>query len=214
MALEAQVHREALSRIMSRLYNKGLISAFGGNASVKLPDGTVLITPSGLNKEELNPEDLVMISPAGAVLESEKKPSSELWTHLAVYGVRPDVTAIVHAHPPTLVGLVSGGFEFGVYTPEQVVLVGELAVLDLLVGKELAQHISKIAADHKAVLVKNHGVFCWGRSLTEAYAITEILEEVAKMVVASYAAGYLMQPLSYEQREHILTTYKPTNPSR
>lgn len=208
-----QFARQKLADVMKRLYGRGLISIYGGNASVLLDDNSaVLITPSGFNKENLREEDLVKVDfVSGTAFEG--KPSSELKTHMSIYKASSVVRAVVHAHPPTLVGLCTSGFDFGVYTPEQALLVGKPGVIDFCLGERLAETVSALAGTTcQAVVVKNHGVFSWGKDLTEAYAKIEILEEAAKMVVAGGSVvGSGMSPLSREQVENIIQNYKPSH---
>ena len=209
-----QSARQTLTEVMKKLYSRGLISIYGGNASMLLrDDNALLITPSGFNKENLREEDLVKVDLLSGKVLGEGKPSSELRTHLAIYGANKEAKAVVHAHPPTLVGLCSAGFDFGVYTPEQALLVGEPGVIDFCLGERLAETVSALACTTcQAVVVKNHGVFAWGKDLTEAYAKIEILEEAAKMVVAGGAVAVSgMSPLSHEQVENIIRNYKPSH---
>jgi len=118
----------------------------------------------------------------------------------------------VHAHPPTLVGLCTSGFDFGIYTPEQALLVGKPMVINFCMGQELAERMSALAGTCQAVVVKNHGVFAWGPTVMEAYAKIEILEEAAKMVVAGNAmGGFIVSSLSDEQVLDILKNYKPSH---
>ncbi len=213
-----QLARQTLADVMKKLYSRGLISVYGGNASMVLDDhNAVLITPSGFNKENLKEEDLVKVDFLSGGVLGEGKPSSELRTHMSIYRANPAVRAVVHAHPPTLVGLCSAGFDFGVYTPEQALLVGKPSVISFCLGEELAQAISTLAGTTcHAVVVKNHGVFAWGQSLTEAYARIEILEEAAKMVVAGNVimGGLGVSSLSDEQVLDILKNYKPSHKSQ
>jgi len=100
-----QLARQTLADVMKKLYSRGLISIYGGNASMLLrDDNALLITPSGFNKENLREEDLVKVDFASGKVVGEGKPSSELRTHLAIYGANKEAKAVVHAHPPTLVG--------------------------------------------------------------------------------------------------------------
>ena len=214
MDQKEQWARQALADVMKRLYGRGLISIYGGNASMVLSDdNALLITPSGFNKENLREEDLVKVDFASGKVLGEGKPSSELRTHLAIYGANKEAKAVVHAHPPTLVGLCSAGFDFGVYTPEQALLVGEPGVIDFCLGERLAETVSALACTTcQAVVVKNHGVFAWGPTIMEAYAKIEILEEAAKMVVAGSAmGGFIVSSLSDEQVLDILKNYKPSH---
>jgi len=146
----------------------------------------------------------------------EGKPSSELKTHISVYKANSTVHAVVHAHPPTLVGLCTSGFDFGIYTPEQALLVGKPMVINFCMGEELAERMSAVAGTCQAVVVKNHGVFAWGPTIMEAYAKIEILEEAAKMVVAGNVimGGLGVSSLSDEQVLGILKNYRPSHKSQ
>jgi len=208
-----QLARQTLADVMKKLYSRGLISVYGGNASMVLSDdNALLITPSGFNKESLKEEDLVKVDFASGKVLGEGKPSSELRTHLAIYGANKEAKAVVHAHPPTLVGLCTSGFDFGIYTPEQALLVGKPMVIKFCMGEELAKQVSSLCLDSSTVVVKNHGVFAWGPTVIEAYAKIEILEEAAKMVVAGNAmGGFIVNSLSDEQVLGILKNYKPSH---
>lgn len=172
---------------MRRLYEKGLVSAVGGNASARLPNKNYIwITPSGLFKGGLRVDDLVKVSLSGEVLEGALKPSSELPSHLSVYNARGDINAVVHAHPPFATGLFTAGYVIKNATPEYVLLVSELKVLDfVLPGYATAQAISKVVNLSNIVVIKNHGVFSFGSNIDEALARVEVLEESAKMVLAA-----------------------------
>jgi len=202
-----------LADVMKKLYSRGLISVYGGNASMVLSDvNALLITPSGFNKENLSEEDLVKVDLLSGTVLGEGKPSSELRTHLAIYGANKEAKAVVHAHPPTLVGLCTSGIDFGINTPEQALLVGKPMVINFCMGEELAESMSALAGTCQAVVVKNHGVFAWGPTVIEAYAKIEILEEAAKMVVAGNAmGGFIVNSLSDEQVLGILKNYKPSH---
>jgi len=209
-----QLARQTLADVMKKLYSRGLISVYGGNASMVLSDANaLLITPSGFNKENLREEDLVKVDFVSGEVLGEGKPSSELKTHISVYKANSTVHAVVHAHPPTLVGLCTSGFDFGIYTPEQALLVGKPMVINFCMGEELAESMSALAGTCQAVVVKNHGVFAWGPTIMEAYAKIEILEEAAKMVATGNViiGGLGVSPLSDEQVLGILKNYKPSH---
>jgi len=212
-----QLARQTLADVMKKLYSRGLISIYGGNASMLLrDDNALLITPSGFNKENLREEDLVKVDFASGKVLGEGKPSSELKTHMSIYKSNPVVHAVVHAHPPTLVGLCTSGFDFGIYTPEQALLVGKPMVINFCMGEELAERMSALAGTCQAVVVKNHGVFAWGPTIMEAYAKIEILEEAAKMVVAGNVimGGLGVSSISDEQVLDILKNYRPSHKSQ
>ena len=102
----------AIVRVCRRLYDKGLIAGPDGNVSVRLADGTVLATPKGMSKVDVREGDLVTVAGDGSVVAGSRAPSSELRMHLRIYRCRPDVCAVVHAHPPTATGFAVAGESF------------------------------------------------------------------------------------------------------
>ncbi|MFZ5754512.1 MAG: class II aldolase/adducin family protein, partial [Bacillota bacterium] len=96
-----RVYKEELIHTGKELVDLGLVAATWGNISIRLPKNQgVLITPSGMDYYNINPEDLVVLDLQGKVLEGERKPSSEKLLHLTIYRHRPDVQAVVHTHSP------------------------------------------------------------------------------------------------------------------
>lgn len=172
---------------MRRLYDRELISAVGGNISLRVPNKNYIwITPTGLFKGGLQPKDLVKVSLDGNVLMGAFKPSSELPSHLSIYKARSDVNAVVHAHPPFATGLFTAGYILKNVTPEYVLLIGEPQVIDfVLPGYPMSNVISKVINTSNIVVIKNHGVFSVGSNIEEALARIEVLEEAAKMVIAA-----------------------------
>ncbi|MBE3519698.1 MAG: class II aldolase/adducin family protein [Firmicutes bacterium] len=199
--------REQLCEIMKRLYIRGLISSVGGNSSVICrEEGYVLITPTGLDKLNIAPGDIVKIDLEGRVL-GEGKPSTESINHLSLYKTRTDIGAVIHAHPPTAVGMVSAGFLPQGVTPEYVVMVGNLAVVEFATpGGDAVKKLNEGLSRSNIVLLKNHGVFSVGNTLPEAFARVEVLEEAAKMVMAGRLFGG-MPELTEAQRRDVLEKY-------
>lgn len=199
--------REELSEIMNRVYTKGLASSVGGNSSIICrEDSYVLITPSGLDKMNVLPESIVKVNLDGKVLDGGV-PSSELINHLAIYKSREDINAIVHAHPPTAVGMVSAGFVPKPVTPEYVVMIKKLSIVDFAVpGEESINKLVNGLKESDIVLLKNHGVFSVGQNLFEAFARIEVLEEAAKMVFAGKLFGG-MHEFSEEEIKEIIDKY-------
>ena len=88
--------------IMNRIYHNGMTTMSGGNLSIMDDDGVMWISPSGIDKGSLRREDIMRVLPDGSI-EGRHKPSSEYPFHRAIYKARPDLKAVLHAHPPTLV---------------------------------------------------------------------------------------------------------------
>ena len=97
--------RRKLVEICHRMYRQGYIAAGDGNVSCKIDDERVLVTPTGFHKGFIGEQDLVVVDAEGKLLRGAHKPSSEFLMHALAYRERPDVRAVVHAHPPITVGL-------------------------------------------------------------------------------------------------------------
>ena len=179
-----------LARTIRRLYERGLVSGVGGNASVRLPSGNqILITPSKYFKGGVAEGDLVRVSLQGKVI-SKGKPSSELVTHLEAYRLRKDVKAVVHGHPPTAVALVTAGVQIPVMTPEHAVMVRNLKIVGFAApGEAGAKAVRSALKSCDIVGIRNHGFFSLGNDLHDAASRLEVLEESAKIYLAGQQVG-------------------------
>lgn len=179
-----------LAHTIRRLYERGLVSGVGGNASVLLPSRKeMLITPAGYFKGGVAEGDLVKVSLKGKVM-TKGRPSSELATHLEAYKARSDVKAVVHGHPPTAVALVTAGVSIPPMTPEHAALVKKLEVVDFaLPGKDGAAAVKESLKTCDIVGIRNHGFFSLGNNLHEAASRLEVLEESAKIYMALRQIG-------------------------
>jgi L-fuculose-phosphate aldolase len=173
-----------ISRISRRLADKGLVSALDGNVSVRKDAKTVLITAGGKSKGEITPRDVVTVRMDGTVVSRVKRPSSELSMHLAIYRTRPDIKAVVHAHPPYATALAASGQCLSPNVlPEVILALGVVPLVSYAmpsteaVGAALAPHL---ATSHAALLA-NHGAVTWAQTLREAYLLMEKLEHAAQI---------------------------------
>jgi len=187
-----QRQREELVQVVNELYATGLITATGGNVSVRIP-GTeqVLITPSQLFKGDLRPGVLVRIDMEGHALDPDAlAPSSEWPMHCAVYRARPNVEAIVHAHAPQATILGLSGLPFLPISTESAFLGDVPRVPFILPGtKELAQAVVEALGSGAAVLMQNHGLMVAGSSLRRAANLVEVVERTAEVILGCYAVG-------------------------
>ena len=179
-----------LAHTIRRLYERGLVSGVGGNASVLLPSGEqILITPSKYFKGGVAEGDLVRVSLQGKVV-SKGRPSSELATHLEAYRLRKDVRAVVHGHPPTAVALITAGVSIPVMTPEHAVMIRRLSVVDFAPpGEAGAKAVRGSLKRCDVVGIRNHGFFSLGSDLHEAASRLEVLEESAKIYTVGQQVG-------------------------
>jgi L-fuculose-phosphate aldolase len=180
-------------RICHRLYERGLIAGTEGNVSARLSANVILATTAGICKGDIDETHVVALSPDDVrPLEPNRTPSTEIRMHLALYKRRPDVMAVVHAHPPTATGFAVAAFDFmAPVLPELVAQIGPVPLVPY--GQpgtdELASRIEPFADGHDAFLLANHGVTTVGRSLDEALHRMESLEQGARIILAAHQLG-------------------------
>ena len=172
-----------------RLWQRGLVAASDGNISCRLDDGTFLITPSGVAKGFLSEDDILVVDAEGRVLSGQAKPSIETGMHLAVYRVRPEVEALVHAHPPLTTAFTLTERDMNEDAPDEVKLqLGRIvkAKYGEAGSAELAQNVAEAAATGAdAVLLSRHGALTTGADPLRALFRMESLEQAAKTRLAA-----------------------------
>ena len=181
--------REAVASFMRRLYRQFLTTTSGGNISCRAADGNIVITASQSDKGEQRPEHVGVVTPDGRSLTPELKLSIETGMHLAIYAARPDVTAIVHAHPVTATLFTAAdSIPLNMHlTAEAYAVAGETVMIPYaLMGSEaLAANVAEKMRDHDCGLMENHGVITLGKNLLQAFDRMELLECAAKQTVMS-----------------------------
>ena len=185
--------REAVCRVGKLLYDRGYVAANDGNISVKVAENRLLITPSGVSKGRMTPEMLLVTDMDGTVIEGDRHPSSEGKMHLEVYRGRPDVNAVVHAHPPvsTAFAVCRRGLETP-YLSELVAGLGQVPCTPsfaMLSTEEVPESVRPYLAEHNALLLANHGALAWGGDLWEAFDRLETVEHTAKIVLNAQLLG-------------------------
>ena len=193
MSMTFQEEREAVCRVGKLLYDRGYVAANDGNISVRVGEGRLLITPSGVSKGRMTPDMLLVTDLDGTVIEGNRHPSSEGKMHLEVYRGRPDVNAVVHAHPPvsTAFAVCRRGLETP-YLSELVAGLGQVPCTPffaMLSTDEVPQSVRPYLADHNALLLANHGALAWGGDLWEAFDRLETVEHTAKIVLNAQLLG-------------------------
>ena len=175
-----------------RLYHRGLIAGQDGNVSVRLASGHILVTPSGLSKVDVTPGDLVELTAEGRQVTAGAGASSEVGMHLRIYRERPDVRAVVHAHPPvaTAFGVVGRDFMDAVL-PEVIFHLGPVPLVPFAVPgtPALGDAMAPYLADHDAFLLASHGATTIGPSLRLAHQRMESLEHAARILQAASQLG-------------------------
>jgi L-fuculose-phosphate aldolase len=188
---EAAALRQAIVDVCRRMYEKGFLAATDGNVSARLGD-RLFVTPSGISKGHMAPEQLIVTDLSGRVLEGETRPSSELAMHLAAYRARPDVRAVVHAHPPVATAFGVAGRDFmDDVLPEVIFHLGGVPLVPFAMPgtPALGDAMAPFLARHDAFLLASHGATTVGPSLRLAHQRMESLEHAARILHAASQLG-------------------------
>jgi len=184
--------RDEITLTISRIYKNKMTTTTGGNLSILDENGDMWITPAGIDKGSLTPADIVCVKQDGTVIGTHK-PSSEYPFHRAIYDVRPDLTAVVHAHPVALVAFsISKRIPNTRIVPQTYRWNGKVGFapygvpgsVDL--GEKLA---AKFAAGFDSVILESHGVCCGGTNLQDAFQRFETLELCARTEIKASQLG-------------------------
>ena len=198
--------REQLIRYGKALHDAGHVAATDGNLSVRLPNGNILTTPTGMSKGAMFPEDMVIVDLNGNKIEGRRNPSSELGMHLLVYRLRPDVKAVVHAHPATATGFAAAGMALDrPLVSEIIISLGQvpLASYGTPGTPELADSLAPFIPEYDAILMANHGVVTYGVDLETAFMKMETVEHFARITLVTMQLGR-QELLNDEQIEKLL----------
>lgn len=181
-----------LCEVCHLMWSQGWVAANDGNVSVRRDDGTIVCTPSGVSKREIEPDMLVVIDSAGRVVEGDRRPSTEMAMHLRCYADREDVRAVVHAHPPYATAFAAADRALDGYgLIETVLTVGAVPVVPFAMPgtDDVAEAIAPYLSHHDALLLRAHGALTVGGDLRTAYYRMESLEQFAKISLAAHQLG-------------------------
>ena len=198
--------RRQIVQVCRRLYECGLIAGPEGNVATRLPDGLVLVTPAGASKIDIQEDDLVVVSPGGTLVAGVGRPSSELGMHLRIYARRPDIRAVVHAHPPRATAFAVAGEDLmQPVLPAIVVQTGGVPLVPYATpgSDALADALEPFLPHHDAFLMANHGATTIGPSISIAHQRMESLEHGARIVFAARLLGRVT-PLTDAQMRVLL----------
>lgn len=187
-------------------YERHLMTSNDGNISIRMDDGLILITPSGLSKGRLSTDDLIVVDIEGNLISAraDRKPSSETPMHLEVYKSREDVHAVVHAHPLFATTLTVAGLEFPIdVLPEVLLTLGEVPITDYATpaSHEDAVVIRPFLKEYNALLLRQHGSLTYGKNLDEALIHLERIEHVSEVYWRAKMLGTVKRvPLEAQEK--------------
>lgn len=183
MKMQDKIKQE-ICEVGHKLYNHGFVAANDGNISVKIGENEFYCTPTGVSKGDLTPDMIIKVDRDGNKLEGTLNPSSEIKMHMRVYRERPDVNAVVHAHPPIATAFTVAGIPLNQYIlPEAVLTIGDAPTCAYGTPStmEIPDSLAPYIQDHDAFLLQNHGALTVGCTLNKALFVMEEVEFNAKI---------------------------------
>ena len=184
--------KEDVCEVGRRLYGNGYIAAMEGNVSIRISEDEVMSTPAGVCKGYLTPDMVVTCDMEGEKVTGELRVSTEIQMHLTVYRARPDVRAVVHAHPPKCTGFAVAGVPLNkAVLAEVVVTLGciPLAEYGTPSTRELAESVDRLVRMSDGILLSNHGALTVGKDIYDAYYKMEVIEHFAEISLISRQLG-------------------------
>jgi L-fuculose-phosphate aldolase len=191
--MDERTARRSIVEAGKRLADRFFVAANDGNISCRIAANEFLITPTGVNKGDVTEEAILKVDSAGRVLSGSLKPTSEMKMHLAVYRARPDVKAVLHAHPPAATGFAACRVRLDrdVFLPEVIFGLGRigLAQYGTPTTDEVPRAVEKEISGCDALLLANHGALTVGEDPMQAYWRMETVEMYARVRLVTGMLG-------------------------
>lgn len=186
--------RRQLTRFSRWMYRLGFAPGTSGNLSVRLPfdDRRILATPTSCSKALLRPVDMVIVDLDGNFISGTRNVTSEIGMHLAIYRGRPDVHAVIHAHPPIATGFASCGLALDEpLCAELIMTLGAIPLAPYATTgtDEVGDSLIPFLRDHDAILMANHGLVTYGKDLLDAFMKLETCEHFAQVCLTARQLG-------------------------
>ena len=204
--MDAMEIKKQICDIGARIYSKGFVAANDGNISVKVGPNEFYCTPTGVSKGYMTPDMIVKIDGQGNKLEGELNPSSEIKMHLRVYQQRPDVGAVVHAHPPIATAYAVCNKQLDkLILPEAMLTLGFVPVCAYGTPStmEIPDSLAPYIQDHDAFLLQNHGALSVGNTLNKAFFVMDEIEYFAKITFLATQIGGIKE-LTKEELDKLM----------
>ena len=192
MPRSEQEHREEIVRVGRLMFEKGWIAANDGNITVRLDNGHLLATPRSVSKGMLKPEELAVVDMAGNKVSGPLEVTTEIGMHLTIYRERPDVNAVVHAHPATATGFAVAGKALNLGTlPEVIICLGSVPLAEYGVPgtPAFAEGMLPYIPKYDAMLLANHGAVAYGPDVMRAFFRMDTVEHFARIALVAELLG-------------------------
>ncbi|MBI3794858.1 MAG: class II aldolase/adducin family protein [Nitrospinae bacterium] len=199
-------HRKDIVAIGKMIHARGWISSTDGNMSIKISEDRILTTPTGVHKGFMEEDDLILVDMDGKKVSGSRNPSSEIALHLACYKNRPDIGAVVHAHPTLCIAFSVAGIQLAqCLLPEVIFTLGSIPTADYAAPttQDVPKSIEKVIKEYDAVILERHGSVTIGKTIFDAFYTLERMEHVAEITYHARALGNA-RPLSGAQVDELL----------
>lgn len=185
-------YRDDIIRVGRLVFEKGWVASNDGNITLRLDEERILSTPTGMCKGMMEPDDLIVLDRRGRKIAGHRERTTEIDMHLTIYDLRPDIRAVVHAHPPVATGFATAGRPLNLaLLPEVVISFGCIPIAEYgLPGThELTEPMRPLIPKHDALLMANHGAVCYGEDVFKAYFRMETVEHSARIQLVAELLG-------------------------
>jgi L-fuculose-phosphate aldolase len=185
-------YRDDICQIGRLVFQKGWVAANDGNITIRLDAERILATPTGVCKGLMQPDDLIIVDMKGNKISGRAERTSEIAMHTTVYGLRPDIKAVVHAHPPVATGFATAGRQLNLgLLPEVIIGLGcvPLAAYGLPGTDALTEPMLPLIPKFDALMMANHGAVCYGEDVFKAYFKMETMEHFARIQLVAELLG-------------------------
>ncbi len=185
-------YRDDIIQVGRLVFQKGWVAANDGNITIRLDNERILATPTGTCKGMMTPDDLIIVDYQGNRISGRRERTSEIAMHLKVYEMRPEIRAVVHAHPPVATGYATAGRSLSEgLLPEVVIGLGcvPLAAYGLPGTPALTEPMIPLIPKYDALLMANHGAVCYGEDVLQAYFRMETMEHFARIALVAELLG-------------------------
>jgi len=185
-------YRDDIVQIGRLVFQKGWVAANDGNITIRLDAERILATPTATCKGMMTADDLIVLDYKGNKISGRKQGTSEIAMHLKIYEMRPEVRAVVHAHPPVATGYATAGRSLSdALLPEVIIGLGcvPLAAYGLPGTAALTEPMVPLIPKYDALLMANHGAVCYGEDVFQAYFRMETMEHFARIALVAELLG-------------------------
>ena len=185
-------YREDICQVGRLVFQKGWVAANDGNITIRLDAERILATPTGVCKGLMHVDDLIIVDMKGNKISGRAERTSEIAMHTTIYGLRPDIKAVVHAHPPVATGFATAGRQLNLgLLPEVIIGLGcvPLAAYGLPGTDALTEPMLPLIPKFDALMMANHGAVCYGEDVFKAYFKMETMEHFARIQLVAELLG-------------------------